>query len=97
MVVTDLKSSLTCIGEERRARTDHDAVNLPRLILAFDSQIRILAIFERPFRLLELTAADCRIYSLCQRRNGLFHLQRFSIVCDGVALIRGMVRGMVRG
>ena len=80
MVVTDLKCSLTCTGKKRRARTDHDAVHLPRLILAFDSQIRILAIFERPFCLSELTASNCRICSLCQRRNGPLHLQLSSMI-----------------
>ena len=78
-MVTDLECSLTCTGKEGGSRTDHDAVHLPRPILAFDSQIRILAIFERPFRLLELTAPNCRICSLCQCRNGPLHLF-FSII-----------------
>ena len=93
MVVTDLKCSLTRIRKERRARTDHDAVQLPDLILAFDGQIRILATLERSFRSLGLVASNCRICSLCQRRNGPLHLQRFSIIGDGVALLRGMVIG----
>ncbi len=95
MMATDLKCSLARIGKECRARADYHAVHLPRLILAFDGQIRILAIFEKPFRSLGLIASNCRIYSLCKRRNGPLHLQRFRIRCDGVALLIGMVGGRV--